>query len=338
MTASATIKLEIGNAIPAGNEHETAEFISLWREIGDFFRQRPFTARTGRDGDIGTFRVTLDADSLVGALEAARSQSETLTGHQLARVKDPGKAIDAALVLDIACEDCELDEEAGYRVATVFFQDLVMAAHIVRPGSIQILDTRFSGTGAHRYEAQSFDSELPYGALKAAADHGWPELRAPAFEAVWAWLEGSETSARDTAIKSINKALFTLLKIAQQRDEHSARASLLVMYLLEVLLDCRRVNSRSLLGHRIPMILGPIPDLADRLADLHEARNELFIGAHPVRRPPLVCRNRAGVLREQTGQYHSAVDAGLAMALALFQDLVAHGAYRYEFTETLTRS
>ncbi|MDT8322291.1 MAG: hypothetical protein RQ826_17380 [Xanthomonadales bacterium] len=338
MTSSATIKLEIGNAIPAGNEHETAAFLALWQEIGDFFRQRPFTARTGRNGDSGRFRVTLDANSLVNALEAARSQSETLTGHQLARVEDPGTAIDATLVLDIAREDGGLDEEASYHVATVFFQDLVMAAHIARPGSIQILDARFSGAGAHRYEAQSFDSELPYGALKAAADHGWPELRAPAFEAVWSWLEGSETSARDTAIKRINKALFTLLKITQQRDEHSARASLLVMYLLEVLLGCRRANSLKPLTQRIPMILGPIPDLADRLADLYEARNELFIGAHPVRRPPLIRRNRAGVLREQTGQYHSAVDAGLAIALALLQDLVAHGAYRYEFTETLTRS
>ena len=337
MNATATIRLEIGNAIPAGNEHETDEYIALWRQLDEFFTQRAFTAAVGRGNGGRHCRVSLDAHALVAALETARSAAETLTGQQIAHVEDPDQAVDAALVFEISCEDGGIEEDESYRIANVFLQTLVMAANITRPGSIQVLDARFSGAGAHRYEAPAFDSAIPYGALKASADFGWPQLRAPAFEDVWSWLEGCEAGATDTAIKPVNKSLFTLLKIAEQRDEHRARPAMLVAYLLEVLLDCRQLDSFTSLTRRIRLVLGSIPDEADRLADLYETRNELFVGSQPVRRPPLICRNRAAVLREQTGQTHSPVDSGMSIALALLQDLVGHGAYRYEFTEKLSR-
>lgn len=337
MNTTAIIRLEIGNAIPAGNERETTAYLALWRQMDEFFTQCAFSAATGRGSGGVSCRISLDATALIDAMETARSASGTLTGQQIAHVEDPGQAVDAALAFEISREDGELQEEESYRIAMVFLQNLVIAATIAQPGSIQMLDARFSGEGAHRYEAPAFDSAIPYGALKACADFGWPELREPAFEEVWAWLEGCEASATDTAIKPINKALFTLLKIAEQRDEHRARPALLVMYLLEVLLDCRQLDSFAPLTRRIRLILGRIPDQADRLAELYETRNELFVGSQPVRRPPLICRNRAAVLREQTGQTHSPVDSGMSIALALLQDLVAHGAYRYEFTETLSR-
>ncbi|KPP98884.1 hypothetical protein [Marinobacter sp. HL-58] len=337
MTSSASIQLHIANAIPPGNEKETSDIIALWQEVSGFFADKSFSSRSDFRGDVHDYHVTLDAGPLLKALENARTESGSFTEHQQAFIDDAGKIMEGGLIITIASEKQELAEEESYQVATAFIQQLVMATHIACPGSFQILNARFLGENAHLYEAQHFDARIFYGAYKTAIENEWPKLRNLAFGEVWNWLEGTEVSQTYTAIKSIDKSLFTLLKVAEQRNEYSARTALLVMYQIEVLLDCRQFNSLEDVRNRTRLVLGNIPEAADCLQELHEVRNHLFTANQPVHPPMLICHTAERALREQLGQHNSAVESGTALVLKLFQDLVAHGAYRYRFTESFTR-
>lgn len=338
MKSSTTIRLHIGNAIPPGNEKETKKIIALWQEISGFFTKEAYKARSGIKDEVHTYQITLDAQPLLQVLEHANTESGSLTGHQQAYIHDTGKTIEGELVITIASKHRELAEEESYQVATVFIQQLVMAAHIACPGSFQILSARFIGVNAHRYEAQEFDARMFHTALRASIENEWPTLQNLAFDKVWHWLEATEVSQTHTAITGINKTLFTLLKVAEQRHEESARAALLVMYQLEILLDCRELNSLDDVRNRTRLVLGKIPEGADCLKELHEVRTHLFTAHQPVHPPTLICHTAVSALQEQLGQHNSAVESGTALVLKLLQDLIAHDAYRYNFTESFTRS
>lgn len=337
MTSTARITLHIGNAIPHGNEKDSARIIGLWQTINDFFDQRQFTSLAGIRSQARTYRISLEAGSLVSAMENARDQSQSFTNYRKAHVDDPQRAIDAELAFTLSRDEGELDELESYQVITVFLQQLVLAVHLVEPGAIQILDARFTGPGSHRYEAQTFDSKIFYGALKTAQANNWPELQEQSFARVWEWLEGCEASHTHTAIKEINRVLFTLLKVAEQRHEASARTVLLIMYQLETLLECRNARSVQRIRNRARLVLGRIPEAADCFKELYEVRNSLFVASQPVHRPLLICHNTAEELKEQIGQHDTAVELGTVITLALLHDLIAHQAREFDFTETVSR-
>ncbi len=338
MTSPVTIQLHVGNAIPPGNEKETSEIIEFWHRANAFFANLRFMAQGQLNGGADSYSVGLDASELIAAMENARDQSGTFSRHQLAHVEDPAMAIAASLSVTVSAENHTTTEEESYQVANVFIQQLVIAVNLVRPGAIQLLDTRFAGEGAHRYEAQNYDARIFYGALKVSQDNQGPPLKTLSLEEVWGWLEDTGSSRTDTAIKSINEVLFTLLKVAENRQEYSARTALLVMYQLEVMLDCRQVNSLADVYHRTALILEDFSHADEWLSELQDARNNLFMASVPVHRPPLICHTTEKALRQQFGQHHSAVESGTALVLALLHDLIAHGAQRYRFSETMVRA
>lgn len=337
MTSTATITLHIGNALPHGNEKDTRDIIQLWRTIGGHFDRREFISLAGLKSSARRYLISLDVADLLATMENAQAQSESFTSHRKGHVDDPEKGIAGELSITVARQDGELEEAESYQVATVFLQQLVLAANIVLPGSIQVLDARFTGPGAHRYEAQAFDSKIFYGALKARAANDWPKLQAHGFEQVWDWLERCEVSNTHTAIREINRVLFTLLKVAEQRLETGARTVLLIMYQLETLLECRNARSVNRLRNRARLILGKVPEAADCFKELYEVRNSLFVASQPVHRPPLICHDRTEELKEQIGQHDTAVELGTLITLALIHDLIEHQAREFDFTETVSR-
>lgn len=340
MNSSATIRLHIGNAIPPANENTSDDIIALWQEIGGFFKHKPFVSRHDNSdrGEARPYQITLDASVLLQTLQDARAQSGSFSLHQQAYVDNADINIGGELAITVASNHGDLAEEESYQVTTAFLQQLIIAAHIVCPGAIQILNARFVGDGAYRYEAQHFDARMFHGAHKASIENEWPVLNKHAFKKVWNWLEASEVSQTYTAIKNINKVLFTFLKVAEQRHDYSARTVLLVMYQIEMLLDCRQFNSLDLVRARTRLVLGDIPEAADCLRELHEVRYQLFTANHPVHPPALICHTTETALREQLAQHNSAVLSGTALVLKLLQDLIAHNAYGYTFTESFNRS
>jgi len=336
MPSTSTITLHVGNALPNGNDQDSRRIIGLWQDISAFFTECRFTAPGRIGGKARPCMIKLDASAMLLRFEDACAKAGSFDDYLRAQTDDAGLAINASLVLGISAEDA-LEEEEAYQVASIFLQQLVMLANIMLPGSIQFLDTHFIGPGAHRFEAQVFDSRIFHGALKSAAYNEWPQLPRPALAEVWAWLEACETSHADTAISDINKVLFTLLKVAEQRHEYSARTVLLVIYQLEMLLDCRHVEAPGLIRNRARMVLGNIPQAADPINELCEVRHNLFRANQPVHRPPLICHSTARSLQKQIGQHNSAVEAGTALVVALLHDLIAHDVRSFVFTETMTR-
>lgn len=337
MASSTTIRLHIGNAIPPANARDTEQIITLWQQIGGFFQDRNFQAQSGIKGAARPYTISLDSSSLLQTMEAARDQSQSFSEHRRAHLDNPDNRIDGELAITITGQGQALEQLESYEVATVFLQQLVMTANIIHPGAFQVLDARFIGEGSHRFEAQQFDSRIFHGALRTATSNQWPVLGKSGLEAVWAWLEHTGVAKADTAISDINRVLFTLLKVAEQRHEYSARTVLLVMYQLEVLLDCRDSRSLEQLRNRAQLVLGIIPEAADCFTDLHDVRNGLFLANQPVHRPPLICNSTEDALREQVGQHNTAVESGTAIVLALLQDLIAHNAQSYTFIESLSR-
>jgi len=337
MASSRTIQLHIGNAIPPANARNTGGIIALWQQIGTFFSDRPFHAQSGIKGAARAYSITLDTSPLLQAMEHARDQSQSFSDHRRAHIDSPDNRIDGELAISVTGQDQALEELESYHVATVFLQQLVMTANLIHPGAFQVLDARFTGEGAHRFEAQQYDARIFHGALRTATSNEWPALETPELESVWNWLEHTGVAKADTAIRDINRVLFTLLKVAEQRHEYSARTVLMIMYQLEVLLDCRDSRSLELLRNRTQLVLGAIPEAADCFTELHDVRNGLFLANQPVNRPPLICHNTAEALREQIGQHNTAVESGTALVLALLQDLIAHNAQGYNFTESMSR-
>lgn len=337
MAPSRTVQLHIGKAIPPAGSKTTERIIALWQQISTFFVERSFQAQSGIKGTAGDYRITLDSNSLLQAMENAKDQSGSFSEHRQAHIDNPESLIDADLAITIARQDHPPEELESYHVATVFLHQLVMAANIVQPGAIQLLDARFTGEGAHRFEAQQYDALIFHGAMRTATSNQWPALGNPGLEAVWSWLDQTGVASAETAIHDINRVLFTLLKVAEQRHEYSARTVLLVIYQLEVLLNCRESQSLECLRNRCQLILGVIPEAADCFNELYDVRQSLFRANQPVHRPPLICQITADALREQIGQHNTAVEAGTAIVLALVQDLIAHSAQRYQFTESLSR-
>lgn len=338
MSSKSSIKIDIGNIIPHGNAQCTGQIIALWRQLGELASACPFVAPVkSRSGSTQVAcSITLDTGEAIAVMEAARDAAGSFDAFRLKHTDDASLAVAATLTLDIDGEQ-ELTPLAAYEVATIFLQQVVLAMNVALPGSVQMLNTTFRGEQEHQVEAPVFDALVYSGARNAYLAHGWPTVAGPALPAVWQWLDTCETSATRTAIKGINKVLFTLLKIAEQRQDYSARMVLMVLYQLEVLMDCRNPQTYRPLRNRIRQVLGDIPESADCLKDLYQVRASLFSGDQPVRRPTLVHHSARDEITEQLDQHDTMVELGVLLTVALLQDLVNNQATGYAFSESFSR-
>lgn len=337
MTDSSTIHLHIAKAVPQGNVKETQNIVQLWQSIAGYFQQRDFQAQANPGADRHHYQLSLDVSPLLQRMEYAQGSYESFDDYLKVHGQDQEKRVDGDLSLTVVSQSRGHDELEAYQVATLFLQQLFLAATIAVPGSIRLLDTRFTGREGHRFDAQCFDSDIFSGARQFAQHNDWPPLASLAFAEVWTWLEALETATVHTAIKGINKVLFSLLKLAQQRHEFGARTVLLLTYQLEVLLNCRNAMSDQPLRKHLQMILGRIPEDSEGLEELYQVKLGLFEGDQPVVRPALASYGLAKRPRGQIGQHQGAVEQGVAAVLALLQDLVRHQAQGFEFQESLSR-
>lgn len=334
MSNSRSIQLSVGNALPHGNAAESASVLSLWQHINLSFGKRPFSVACAGRSVPRTYFVSFDAGALLVLMEhALRSGSFNAWRQDYAR--DANKSMAVSLALTIATADGPPEEAEAYEVATLFLQQLVVAVNLVQPGACRLSQTMFRGDGGHRYEAQSFDAKLHYGAFRNLRDLGWWQRHNPGFDKVWQWLERAEGSHGYTAIKSLDKVLFTLLKVAEQSNEQSSRTALLVIYQLEMLLDCRSPMDARHLRNRIRLILGDMPEAADCINELYGVRDGLLLGSRPVRRPALIAHDDVAELMEQVNDHNNAVEMGLAVVLVLLRELISHDAQAFVFTESV---
>jgi len=335
MSASHTIHLYIGNALPHGSAAESADILALWQEIQSFFQKHVFSATCGGRAEPRTCHITLDAGVLLALMQQALDNTGSFDAWRQSHARDVNNTLAASLLLEISSEENLSSEVEAYEIATIFLQQLVIAANLVRPGACRLLQTAFHGEGGHRYEAQPYDSKLYYGAFRNMLDLGWWNRHNPVFGKVWQWLEKSAGSHACTAIESLDKVLFTMLKVAEQRNEMSSRTALLVVYQLETLLDCRSPLDARLLRNRIKLILGEFPEAADCINELYGVRDGLLLGSRPVQRPPLITHDNIAEFLEQVDVHNNAVETGSALVLVILRELISRDAQGFDFTERL---
>lgn len=333
MSSKHDISIDIANIIPHGNAQCTEQIIARWQELRQVASDCSFSAPV--KGKPVACTVSMDVEGAVSVMEAAL-EAGSFDAYRLKCATDSSLPVGATLAISIESAD-SLSPIAAFEVATFFLQQVVVAMNIAFPGSIQLLKTSYGGDQSHQVEAPVFDAVVFFGARNALLAHHWPTLPNPSLAAVWAWLDGCEFSGSLTAINSINKVLFTLLKIAEQRQDFSARTVLMVIYQLEVLMDCHNAPGFKLLRNRIRQVLGDIPETADCLKDLYQVRGNLYGGDQPVRRPMLIRHSSGDEMLEQLDQQDNMVELGVLLAIALLQDLVVNQARGYGFTESFSR-
>ena len=334
MASSVTIELHIGNAIPNAGETDTQAIIALWHKINQFFEQRAVPIEAKKDKPAKDYLITLDASQLLKAFEHAQLDAGSFNKFRENNISLADAKLGANLKISVGLNDGDIEEKEAYRVAMVFLQQLVIATNIVLPGAIQLLSLRFIGPTAHLYEPQEYGAKVFYDARMCAQNNAWPKLTISSFAQVWHWLAECGTSEHNTALKGINKVLFTLLKIAaQQNQQYSSRKVLLVPYLLEILLHCRHTSDINTPRNRVRLVLGELPESADCFRELYEIRDSFLSGERPVQRPELIYHSSEQELKDQLTPNNNPLGRGTALALGLIQDLIEHNAQRYEFTE-----
>lgn len=334
MSTSTTIELSIANALPQANPADSARILDLWRQIGGHFRNHGFSAQHRPGARVKLYNLGLDASGLVQTMEQALQQAGSFDRQRAAHVEDRNAKVSGNLLLTVADRTGELQEREVYEVANLFLQQLVIAANLVLPGCIQILAAGYVGPGAHLVEAGVADSVI-FGGARKVLQEDW-KLPALDFAQVWNWLDALELGHSHTAIKAIDKVLLTQLKVAEQRHEYSARTVLLVLFQLELLLDCHARNDASLLHRRLRMLLGHLPESVDCIRDLFSVRNELLQGFQPVLRPPLLAHDMQDELQELLGQHNMTVINAAVLVHALLVQLVAKGASDFVFSESVS--
>ncbi|MDY6982393.1 MAG: hypothetical protein SV422_04845 [Pseudomonadota bacterium] len=335
MTNIRSIHLAIGNALPNGNPAESASILALWQDIQMYFRKRAFTVALPERSTPRTWQITLDAGYLIALMEQALHSAGSFDAWRQKSASRAEKPSAASLLIEIGSEAGAPNELAAYEIATIFLQQLVIAANLVQPGALRILQPAFKSDGGHRYEAQTFDSKVYYGAFRNLRDLGWWQRHNPNFDRVWQWLERIESSHDHVALGSTEKVLFTMLKVAEQRNELSSRAALLVVYQLEMLLDCRSPLDVRHLRNRLRLVLGSVPEAADCIGQLYEVRDGFLLGGRPVQRPPLICHDGVTEFMEHMDLHDNPVELGTALVLVLLRELISHDAQAFAFSESL---
>lgn len=330
---SSTMVVSIDNVIPQAGKEDSAAILALWQDIQAQLKEGAFLAQARPGAAVREYHVNLDVEHLLACMEQAVAAGG-FDRQRDAHLRDPGVSLSANLNLDIRAEGKPVQGLESWAVATVFLQQLQLAANLVLPGAFQMLGARFIGEQAHLVEAPVADSVIYSGVRRSLREH-WTLPAGPDFVTVWRWLEQAELSRTHTAIKGINKVLLTALKVAEQRQEYSARTVLLVLFQLEILLDCHTRNDPALLRRRLRLLLEDLPEAADCIRELYSVRSELFTGTQPVHRPPLLTHTEEDALEEQLGQYNMVVIHASAMVLVLLRELVKRGASGFVFRESV---
>jgi hypothetical protein len=227
-------------------------------------------------------------------------------------------------------------ELASLPLVQRFVEQLWLALNIAHPASLELEQSVY---------AEPNDVAVPPAlsaggfleAFQGAQKDSWPPLRTLPFRSTWDWLHGEMIHDLFVAKTPLQVALFSLLQLAR-RDPFDPANVLSIAQALEALITPGKESIGSTLRTRVRMILGDPSSRKSRLTNFYDLRSRIVHGSYPLVRftdgyvPPL---------RPEIGRWvkevNTATNDGLALLLALLQDLVANDAHSYEFSQTMQR-
>jgi hypothetical protein len=332
MTSELSFHIHVDNIIPHADKQASQNIFTLWKAANQFFNDIDYECTSANGNKILKLKVRLDLSGAVEILESALQRSESLDQYRQLHAEDSKTDIGAVLAMSLISKEDPLTIEDAYYIASTFWQQLFLSLNLTYPGSCKLIGAHLVGPSSHLYEAQSFDSKLFYDARMSCKQESWPALQNLDLPTTWKWLNTQGFSRTNTAITNINKVLFNLLKLAQQRHRFGSRSALLVSQLFDLLLHSQEVTS---LRNRTKLILGDIPEAVDCFAALLSLRSELVAGNHPVRRPALICHSPSEESSEQIESHNSTIELAASILLSLIQILIKSDNNKFKFIESL---
>lgn len=333
MTTELSFHIHVDNIIPHADKQASQEVFSTWKAASLFFKDLAYECASANGSKILNTKISFDLSGAVDMLESAIERAGSFDAYREMHAENSDNEVGAILAINIGLVDGEkLSTEDAYYIASTFQQQLFLTMNLALPGSCKLIGTRFVGHNAHLYEAQSFDSKLFYDVRMCSHQQAWPAIQKLDIESIWLWLNAQGFSRSDIAISSINKVLFNMLKLAQQRHRFGSRSALLATKQFQLLLD---TQDEMRLRNRTSLILGKIPEASDCFVALLQLRRELFEGHHPVRRPALICQSAYEESREQISSHNTTIELAATMIVALVQQLIKSDKSKFQFKESL---
>lgn len=336
MAKSETVKLIIDDVIPNAGANESNWIVSAWEGLHKHLKEVPFQVEDPYRAELDKFIISVDATEVVSLLKHA-SQTEGGFVSYLQTAIDEDLPMGAYITFHISAELENLEKYTLYHAVNVLIHQIMLAMNIALPGSCQFLETYFEGDDAELFEAPEFDSSMFTNGWLSAFDADWPTLKPLKFADVWQWMADQCTSETDTALRPINKVLFGLLELSQQRNLFEARDALLVSHMLETLVNAEEHNNSNMVRDRVVTILGAPSPKADSFNELYRLKHAMIRGDLPVRRPSLSFHDADEEILQQLEAHNSPIEQALAVLLSILQDLVSNNAKGYKFTEQVSR-
>ena len=336
MATSETIKIIIDDVVPNAGANESNWIVSAWEGLHKHLQAVPFQVEDPYRVELDKFTISVDASAVIALLQTAREGRDGFA-HYLQAAIDEDLPLGAYLAIEISCDNDTLEKYTVYHAVSVLIHQIMLAMNIALPGSCQFIETYFEGDDAELFEAPEFDSTMFTNGWLSAFDAEWPSLKPLKFADVWQWMSVQGTSETDTALRPINKVLFGLLELSQQRNLFEARDALLVAHMLETLVNVEDHSEPDRVRDRIVTILGTPSPQADSFNELYRLKHAMIRGDLPVRRPSLTFHDADEEILQQLEAHNSPIEQALAVLLSVLQDLVANNARGFKFSEQVTR-
>ena len=317
MATSETIKLIIDDVVPNAGPNESDWIVSAWEGLQKHLQNVAFQVEDPYRVELDQFTVSVDASAVISLLKTA-SEDRDGFAHYLQAALDDDLPLGAHLMITISCESDLAEKYTVYHAVNVLVQQIMLAMNIAFPGSCQFLETCFEGADAEYFDAPEFDSTMFTNGWLSAFEAEWPSLKPLKFADVWKWLEQQGTSETDTALRPINKVLFGMLELSQQRNVFEARDALLVAHMLETLVGTVDQRGSDIVRSRIAGILGNPSPKADSFNELYRLKFAMIRGDLPVRRPALSFHDADEEILQQLEAHNSPIEQALAVLLGLY--------------------
>lgn len=325
---------------PAFGNTDPHPVVALWRDVDRVLGSRavPWSTR-GRKQAAYTVRIhaadTIEYLESVAQLEdtlARGERDETWVDRQLAAGRHPMRS---HITLHVGSAAASGD--APPQVVGGFLQQLFLAMNLACPGACNLALADLDGADDSDLLALDYSGPVFENAFLQARDAAWPLLAQLPFETAWDWL--SEVGLEGVAVAKdpLHKALFTLLRIAEPREDAST-TMLLVAQALEALLVDSRDNVGSILRQRIELIVGAPPNGRRWFSRFYELRSRAAHGSVPLLRPGrLYDIGEDQEVESHIDEFVRPADEAVAVFLAIVQDLARARARRYRFTQVVAR-
>jgi len=330
--------IEVAVSQPLQNTPAKLEpaIISAWKQADTLLTQTPFKVESLSNKKLDTYQLSMDLGEVITFLAQAHAYDGGFTKYRQALRQGKTPVKEPVIRIELIADAAPESTIAYYHAAAIALQQLYLVLNIATPGSCQFIDAKYLGDEALSFDPPSLDATPFIDAYLYSTNAQWPNLKHMDVSQTWNWLDQLKTSQTETAILSINRVLFGLLELGHSQFGLSDKDANLIYGLLGLLTDAEQNNNHALLRKRTALILGDINDEGQFAHVLYQLKKQHNKGERPFRRQALKVHDYSEEQLRNLRIHNSPVEEGLAVILAILQQLCEEQGSGYRFHENVT--